>query len=388
MESYRVYAKLLGPLLPKDAMKYDDCVVRPMSLLEQKKRKFKPLEEVLSKWDHKTYITHKRLSDPRIIKTKHVIYTDVNSHEPNYAREIAIERFEKITGALSISSAIYHSDKYNKKIDYQNYEYQIVKIYSLVNGVESTDEITLLLSNSASFLDIPSENDLTVLNERFLSRMLSSEDDVFWKSLEHLQSGQKGFRNNIPPEMMTLEFMKSIELIIRVLHPKSVFKKALKSVAKTLKVDDEDVALILKLWKLRNEGDVAHAKRGPKKFGPYIDSGSLAVRFLVKYFLFLDSLISIKISKEHEDALDELIEVRRGNSKFAIFSIRPRNKNRKKLTPFLKRKISFHFEIPIKDIELYGYQLPYIYFRVVDYLRYDLSARRISKRKIVIFGNI
>ncbi len=400
MNKYRIYAKIIGQTLPNTETLYEDCVIAPMSVEEQEKRKFKPIEanspEPTDRDFYKTYVTHHRDTDPRIIKTGHIIRTDVETHDAGSALGHAIKRFERITGTLGIASLIQYDQKHNRKFNYTNCEYQIVRIYKLENDREVDEEVPIFASSSVSHINLPSQTDVAVLDEKLIERMLKSRDDIFWKSLRYLQSGQKGFRNNTSSEMMTLDFMKSIELIINLWNGRS-FPVRLKKAAKELQIDQEDQKSIKELWSLRSNGDVAHAKRGSKADfypaqypipsnvdGPYIDSGSLAVRVLTKYFLFRDSILSIKISDETHDEADELIDVNQGTA----YTIRPSNKNKRLLTPFLKRKIATHFGVPIKNIKLYAYQAPNIHFRISDHLKFDLHKNKISKKRLVIFGRI
>ena len=225
---------------------------------------------------------------------------------------------------------------------------------------------------------------MSLLDDKLVERMLKSKDDIFWKSLSYLQSGEKGFHDNTSPEKMTLDFMKSIELLIKLWKGRS-FSIQLKNASKELGIDKDDCDEIKKLWRLRSGGDVAHSKRGSKADfypaqypvpsnvdGPYIDSSSLAVRVLTKYFLFRDSILSIKLTDKEPYDVDELIDVNQGS----VFVIKPSNKDKKNLTPFLKKKISVHFGIPLKNIKLYSYQLP------------DIHNNKIPKKVIVIFGTI
>ena len=398
--SYRIYAKIIGPVLPDKLASYEECSIVPMPISEQEKREFKPIEANSPEPDdsdyYKTYVTHHRVADPRIIKTGHVVYTDVDTYDVSSALGHAIRRFEKLTGTLAIASSIHYAKKHKVKSRYTNYEYQIVRIYGLIDGKESDAEVPVFAGGMVSHINLPSETDMTVLDEKLVERMLKSRDDIFWKSLKYLQSGEKGFHNNTPPEQMTMDFMKSIELIVKLGNGRK-FSTQLRNTAKALDIDKDDCDKIMELWRLRSGGDVAHAKRGSKADsypaqypvpsnvdGPYIDSSSLAVRVLTQYFLFRDSILTIKLSdKDHYD-VDELIDVNQGTA----FVLRPSRKDRKFLTPFLKGKISTHFGIPMKNIKLYSYQLPDIHFRIADHLQFDIHKNKIPKKILIIFGSI
>lgn len=396
---YRIYAKILGSVLPEIKTQVDECFILPMSISEQKRRKFSPVKASVSNHDdnyYSSYITHERTLDPRIIKTGYAIYTDVNKHPIETALGTAIQRFEKVTGTLAMSASIHYAKKHNVKSRYQHYEYQISKIYKIIDGKETDINESIFGGGMTSLIKLPSETNLDVLDQRLIARMLKSKDDVFWKSLSYLQSGEKGFHNNTPSEKMTLDFMKSIELIINLFSGKS-FPKRLKNAAKELNIDNDDCESIKKLWSLRSNGDVAHAKRGsrvnslPAQYptpsnvdGPYIDSSALAVRVLTNYFLFRDSILSIKISTEKHYDADELIDVNNGTA----YVIRPTNRTRKFLTRFLKKKISIHFNVPQKNITLYGYQQPYVHFKIANHLNFDLHKNSIPKKVIIFFGSI
>jgi len=398
MGKYRIYAKIIGPILPDNPTTYGDCIISPMDISEQENRKFKPIEanspEPTEQDFYKSYVTHRRDADPRIIKTNHIIRTDIETHHVGSALGHAIKIFEKATGTLGITALIQFEQKHNRKFNYTNYEYQIVRIYKLENDKESEAEVPVFAGGSVSHINLPSETDMSVLDEKLMERMLKSRDDIFWKSFGYLQSGQKGFRNNTAPEKMTLDFMKSIELVVRLWNGKK-FSSQLKKAAKELGIDKEDADKIMELWRLRSGGDVAHAKRGsradsyPAQYPipsnvDYIDSGALAVRVLTKYFLFRDSILSIHISdKDHYD-IDELVDVNQG----AAFAIRPSKKGKKFLTPFLKKKISTHFEIPLKNIKLYSYQTPNVHFRISDHLKFNIHKNKIPKKMLILFGNL
>jgi hypothetical protein len=398
MGKYRIYAKIIGPILPGSPTTYEDCIILPMDISEQEKRKFKPIEanspEPTEQNFYKSYVTHRRDADPRIIKTNHIIRTDIETHHVGSALGQAIKIFEKVTGTLGITALIQFEQKHGRKFNYTNYEYQIVRIYKLENDKESEAEVPVFAGGSVSHINLPSETDMSVLDEKLMERMLKSRDDIFWKSFGYLQSGQKGFRNNTAPEKMTLDFMKSIELVIRLWNGKK-FSSQLKNATKELGIDKEDADKIMELWRLRSGGDVAHAKRGSRAdFYPaqypipsnvdYIDSGALAVRVLTKYFLFRDSILSIHISDKGHYDIDELIDVNQG----AAFAIRPSKKGKKFLTPFLKKKISTHFEIPLKNIKLYSYQTPNVHFRIADHLKFNIHKNKIPKKMLILFGSL
>lgn len=400
MNRYRIYAKILGPILPKDKTQYGECFIERMSIAEQKRRKFKPIQPSNSPVPpdgkfYKSYITHHKEIDPRVIKTEYVMHTEITGRDVNYALGVAIPRFEKVTGALAIAASVHYGNKYNRKARYTNYEYQICRIYEIVDNNEVETKQGIFAGGMISLINLPSDNNKSLLDEKLLDRMLKSKDDIFLKALGYLQEGEKGFHNNASLEKITLDFAKSIELILGLF--KGTFSKKLKSLAKEFGIDKEDCDEIKKLWKLRGGGDVAHAKRGSKiRFYPpqypipsnvdmvYIESSSLAARVLTKYFLFRDSVLSIKLSDDSMDDLDELYDVDNGS----LYTIRTLEKNRKRLTLILKAKISIAFGMPVKNIKLYGYQLPYVHFRIKDHLKFNLSKNKITKKKIVIFGNI
>lgn len=392
---YRIYAKIIGPVLPSVESKVGDCTIKPMSLAEQRKRKFKPLESADPKQDkdfYKSYLTHRRVVDPRIVKTEHVIFIDVPESRIGTALGVAIQNFEKVTGVLAVSASIRYAEKHDVKSRYINYEYQICRIYKLSDNLEIEPEEEVFDGGHTSHMNLPSDTDFGLLNNQMLQRMLMSKDGVFIKALGYLQSGEKGFHNNTHPEKMTLDFMKCIELIVDQCEGKS-FNEKLKNAVKEFGIDADDYKSIKKLWALRSNGDVAHAKLRsrqnslPPQYpvpsivdGPYIDSGSLAVRFLTQYFLFRDSIISIKISSRPDGDEDVLVDVNYG----LVYTIKPSVKDWRKLTPFLKKKISTHFKVPIKDIKLYASQAELVHFRISNHLKHDLHENHISHKRIII----
>lgn len=68
MNKYRIYAKIIGPTLPGAETSYEECFIVPMSIDEQERRKFKPIEanspEPTDRDFYKTYVTHHRVADP------------------------------------------------------------------------------------------------------------------------------------------------------------------------------------------------------------------------------------------------------------------------------------------------------------------------------------
>lgn len=398
MNKYRVYAKIIGPILPKASTNYDDCVISPMSLSEQEQREFKPIEtdspDRLDDEYYSSYVTHRRVVDPRIIKSGYVIFTDVEASRPTEALGKAILRFEKNTGAFSIASAVNYSSKHRVKSRYTNYEYQLVKIYHFVDGKESEITEPISVGGMVSHIKLPSETNISDSDSALLERILKSKDEIFWKALGYLQSGAKGFHNNTPSDKMTLDFMKSIELIINLWNGRS-FSTRLKRCSKEINIDEVDQREIKKLWALRSNGDVAHARQGRRDMypqfpmptsidGPYIDSSSLAGRVLTNYFLFRDAILSIHISDKKHYGEDELIDVNHGSA----FTIRPSRKDKKFLTPFLKKKISQYFDVPLKKIHLYAYQSPYVHFKILDHLKFNIHKNKIPNKMIIVFGSL
>lgn len=154
----RVYAKIVGYVLPEIEATIDHCVIRKMPFKEQKSRKFLPLRNIIKEdfknpW-YKSYITYPSNSDFREIKSHYIIYTDIEEYtgesaqakdsggyygEINSALGIAIRRFDKVIGALSLSSCDLLFNKHKRYLA-TKYDYQICKIYELAGKKEIETE--------------------------------------------------------------------------------------------------------------------------------------------------------------------------------------------------------------------------------------------------------
>lgn len=399
MKTYRIYAKLIGPIIPKEERILKNCAIRYMSLAEQKQRRFRLLEEASpvpeDKKYYKTYLTKKKIIDPRIIKTTYVMSTDSETGSVSASLGIAHKRFDEVVGILGLNTLQYIENLHGRKMSFQNYEYQISKIYEIKENQEIVVEEALWSGAGVSFINLPNSNDFSNFDQHLLERMLRSKNEIFLKSLKYLTEGQKGLNVNESPVKITLDFMKSMELIINQFEGEG-FSKKLNNAALELGIDSEDILSIKKLWKLRSDGDVAHAKvssrssKLPFQFptpndvdGPYLDSASVPTRFLIKFFILVDSLVTLKITKEQHYSTNQIIEVNGG----LAYLIRPTNRNRKKLTPFLKKQISECFKIPIRDIKLYYYNLPYVNFRILNHLKYPLDSVKFKNKVHIFFGS-
>ena len=77
INKYRVYALIHGQTLPIGRL--FDCMIKPMSLRTQKRRKFEPIksDDVLDAYtEHKSFVSNIPYIDPKILKSEYVVITE------------------------------------------------------------------------------------------------------------------------------------------------------------------------------------------------------------------------------------------------------------------------------------------------------------------------
>ncbi len=398
-DKYRVYAKIIGDVLSaKDEIHLYDCVIKKMSLKEQKRRKFKAIEaNIKDPGDpryHKSYITRKVFSDPRFIKTQYVIYCDLEIYDENAALGIAVKLFDRVCGSLALVASSWFNNKH-KRNDYKNYEYQLCRVYKLKpNGIETPVNNLRINGGGWSMICNPNTTNFNELDSKMLSRMLSCRDEVFNKSFKYLLQAEKDFYLHARPQMLTINLFKCIELIVYSFNGKR-FNDKLRKAAIELNLAVDDIEKIKKLKKARDSGDVAHPRRGsrsdfyPPQFPvpedvdfPNFWYSGLVAKVLLKYFLYIDSLITIKLSSDPHDIANEIISVNYG----AYYEIRPSVRGKRKITHLVKKKLSEYFRIPYFRIKVRKYNYPEIIYQIKGHLDFDLNPTRSRGRyKVIIF---
>lgn len=385
--TFRVYAKIIGHVLPgNENVRLYGCVLRKMSMREQERRHFKAIEVgIKDPGDprfHKSYITRKIFNDPRYIKTQYVIYCDVKVYDENAALGMAVRLFDNVSGSLALVASSWFNKKHNRN-DYHGYEYQLCKVYKLdTDGKEISIGEPQINGGGWSMICYPGVKDFKVLDSRMLTRILKCDDEIFKKAFKYLLQAEQDYYKHVPPEMLTINLFKCIELIINSFEGRK-FKNKLKHTAKELKLNNEDIEKIKTLKKARDDGDVAHPKKGsPSAFYPpqfpvpgdvdfpnFWYSG-LTSKILVNYFLYIDSLVFVNTAADFQDDIDVISSVNLGK----YYVIKPSVRGRRKRVLLIKKKISEYFNIPYAKIVLKKFNSPDIIFQVKDHLKFDLKT--------------
>lgn len=363
-----------------------------MSFVEQRKRRFKPLQ-VLARDPgdpkyHTTYITSGLYIDSRLIKTKYVIYCDVEAHDENSALGQAIKLFDLVCGTLALAESAAFNEQH-KRSDYHGCEYQISKIYGLQeSGEEVPPDDFSVQGGGWSMLNYPRIKGFETLNKRLVNRMLVSKDDVFRKAFQYLLQAEQGYHKHVPPEMLTINLFKCIELIVVSFDGKSFNKKLLKA-AKALSLSSDDCSKIKTLKRARDNGDVAHPRSGsktqyyPPQFPvptnvdyPNFWYSGLTARVLINYFSYTDSLLVVKTTSDFVDEIDVVCCVNFGSYYVIKLSV----KGRRLRVTLCKRLLSNYFGVPYRNFILNRYSEDEMIFMIKGHLDFDIShmGRRFS----------
>ncbi len=339
-----------------------------MSISEQKKRKFKPLniEPASLSPDsfYKSYIAFGVATDTRIFKTSYVIYTDIENYPDRDAGGlvgIAIRRFDAVVGALSLTASDWFSKNYSRDPQYKGCDYQISKIYKLENEQENPIEYTIV-RGGGSQINLPdAKANFSKLDSVLLDKILKMRDDTFKKSLKYLLNGERAMYLGLPFEKIILDFMKSIEVIVKSFASKKrkTFKQQLKECAKKIGLTEKEKQQIIQLWKDRSNGDVAHAKKVsrseylPPQYpvpsdveGVISFKSDLAVAILLKYFKYKDGEIKVIIDNERYHQEGDFVDVNMGS----YFTYKPRQAEKNNITKVLKQQISQNLKVKYKNI--------------------------------------
>lgn len=399
-EKYRVYAKIIGYVLSaKDEVHLYDCVIKKMPIKEQERRKFKAIEAdiIRNPGDpryHKSYITCKIFTDPRFIKTQYVIYCDLEVHDENAALGAAVRLFDRVCGSLALTTSSWFNNKHSRN-DYKNYEYQLCRVYKLSEDGSETPINNLRINGGAwSMICNPGNTNFEDLDFNMLARMLYCRDEIFNKSFKYLLQAEKDYYIHVPPQMLTINLFKCIELIVCSFAGKK-FPGKLRKAAAELSLTQDDIEQIKKLKEARDNGDVAHPRKGsrsdfyPPQFPvpedvdfPNFWYSGLTSKVLLRYFLYVDSLITVKIARDENNHPDEIISVNYGK----YYEIYPTTQGRKKVVLLLKKKLSKYFSVPYANIRLRKYNLSELIFQIKDHLKFNLNTSKSgSRHKFIIF---
>jgi len=394
-KKYRIYAKIVGYILPDNETEIDHCIIKKMSLSEQRKRKFFPLrnerkENFNDPW-YKSYITYPSNADFRELKTKYVICTDIEKYrgerdkpkdtggfsgDVNSALGIAVRRFDRVVNSLCLCASDLIVKKVNRYLD-TKYDYQICRIYELKEERENNTEKPFM-GGWGGMINFPAKNfNFTDIDVVLMSRMLKSKNIIFIKSLRYLFKGVRGMHNNVPAEKIFIDYVKSIEIIVNQFKGKS-FNKKLLNVSKILDIPKESIKEIKDIWKSRSRGDFAHANTSltslnlPPQFPEPSDSEfryfnlfGICSMLVLKYFKYIENEFEVFINDDHlkftsEDNYNQLIDVNIGE----YFCFYTKISNKRILTPLLKKEIANHFKCKIKEIKLKSFKDNKVVFKI------------------------
>lgn len=363
MQKFRVYAKLLGYVLPTDEVVIGDCVIRKMPLREQKRRGFRAYKGwlVIEK-NLPSFLTFPRGIDSRVFKTNYVIYTDIEYNAgSNAAVGIANDRFELTIGALALAGTVWSRNKYNRSLPSVTYDYQICRVYELVNDQEKPVEMEHLPSG-VWMCSYPAFKNFDELDIKILDFIAQTKHPVFLKALRYLITSERGINFQYPSEKIFLDYFKCIEIIIEHLGllrrdvPRA-FRKRLVRAAKKLSLGSSDISLIQKYYTLRNKGDFAHAAVNARSlnFMPqfprpsdseifnYDELRMLARRTLMQLFHFINKRYRVQVNPPRSYSDDEFIQILgpQGGDYFSgDYILQTGLKSKREITTLAKRRLT------------------------------------------------
>ena len=361
---FRVYAKILGYMLPSERFSIKECVIEKMSLGEQKRRKFEPINTQTKGPNpssfYKSYVSFGVLLDTRIFKTEYVVYTDIstNRNEASHLLGLAVRRFDKVIGALSLASSMWFAKKYNRDPLYKGTTYQLSRIYELVQGKERSFGNLNLYRGGGSQINLPdAKANFNEIDLQFIEQILNSNDKVFLKSKKYLLAGEDALYKGLPPEKIILDHMKSIEIIVKSFSKKRNFRAQLQKCAKEILLTDQEQNEILQLWKNRSNGDIAHSTKTsradflPPQFPIPSDAvfipfpSDLTVRVLLKYLQYKKGEVSVVMSNDTWHKEGSLINVNMGS-----YYIYKPMKQERRVVHYAKKAIAAYFDVKYRKI--------------------------------------
>lgn len=368
---FRIYAKILGYSLPSETTEIEGCVIQKMNLSEQKKRKFRPLNIKVARMKpenfYKSYMAFGVASDTRIFKTNYVIYTDIENHlghDVGGLIGVAIRRFDKVAGALSLTASAWFSKTYNRAALYKGCDYQISKIYEIKNGKEIVVEHNIV-RGGGSQINLPDGKALfSKMDSGLLKKLLRNSDDTFKKSLKYLMSGERSLYLGHPAEKVMLDMVKSIEIVVKSFSNKNTrsFKRQLKVCAKKIGLTSEEQEQIMSCWKARSEGDVAHASKQsrseylPPQYPVPSDAemnmlfrADLPVSVLLKYFHYKDGEIRVVVGNDTFLDVGTLTHISSGGQTY--YGYKPRQNEKKNIVHVLKKQLVSELGFSYRNIK-------------------------------------
>lgn len=367
--TYRVYAKILGYSLPAKTTSISECVIQRMTLAEQKRRGFKPLGIKAAPLEplgfYKSYMAFGVPTDTRVFKTSYVIYTDITDypdHDPGAHVGIAIRRFDRVVGALSVAASSWFSKTYNRDPMYKGCDYQISKIYEIKDDNEVPVEYSIV-RGGGSQINLPEKKaGFEKMDQTLINSILDVRDETFKKALKYLLNGERALYLGFPMEKVILDLVKSIEVIVNSFKNKNrkKFGQQLQVCARKIGLTEKEKDSILSFWKSRNTGDIAHAKKVSRSENlppqypvpsdadiiPYFSS-DLPAAVLLRYFQYKDGEVRVIIENDPYHRSGRLVNVNMGS----YFAYKPFPEEKKRIVNVLKKLIASSFGVKFKDVK-------------------------------------
>ena len=377
MKKYKVYAKILGHVLPEKGLEIGNCKIEKISYREQKERNFRSLSGWKLREYNMNYMTFPRGADFRVMRSNYVISTIIEKSNPNQALGLAVFLFDKIIGALMLYMDDWWLEKHPIiKNRLSEYDYQICKLYEIIDGKEIEVKNFGPASSGASMCHYPTSENLTDSFKKITDQCINCKDEIFERSMEYFVSGIKGMRLFLPEEKIFLDLFKSIEIIIEGLKikrkkKKLVFKDKLRIGLKKLELDNTEIEEALKFYDIRCAGNFAHAGTRrinymfqypvPHDGGFLFDTNQLkhlSHKILVNYFKHIKDRYEILINNLRyndmgsEDKLVQVIENFPIDSWNHIFALNSREKDKHKLTYLVKKEFAQTFKTKMNQIKV------------------------------------
>lgn len=372
---FRVYARILGYVLPESETIIGDCTIRHMSLAEQKRRGFMAYQGRLIIEDSlPSFLTFPRGIDSRVFKTNYVIYTDIEYNAgSNAAVGIANDRFELAVGSLTLVGTVWSKNKYNRWLSSITYDYQICRVYELVNDQEKPIEMEHLPSG-VWMCSYPAFKDFAEFDGSILDFITQTKNPVFLKALRYLTTSERGINFQYPAEKIFLDYFKCIEIIIEHVgslrkNVPRIFRKRLIRATKKLFLEPHEVELIKKYYTLRNRGDFAHASENARsiQFMPqfprpsdselfnYDELRMLARRILLRFYNYINKRYRIQINPPRSYSDDEFIQIfgpREGDYYSGDYILQTGLRNKREITILAKRHLAFALKVHPSAVRL------------------------------------
>lgn len=378
MKRYKVYAKILGYVLPDTSIEINNCKIEKMSYREQKERNFQPLKGWKVREFNMNYMTFPRGADFRVMRSNFIVSTVLDCSGPNEALGLAEIIFDKLIGTFMLYMAHWWPNKHSKsKIRFSDYDYLICKLYEIVDDKEIEVRDLRPTSSSASMCHYPAFKELTTNSNEIIEQYINCKDEIFEKSLKYFTNGIKGLHKQLPEEKVFLDLFKTIELIIKNFENKKkkrreIFKKIVKRAKKELGLSHDDEKKINRYWNMRSNGDFAHAT-ARKSFLPpqypnpgdcepfvnYFELIDLSQKVLINYFNYSKNRYVVLINPPDSHYLDKncLTFVVKSNIIYTswdngYFGIRTDKKNKRKLAWFIKKEVARYLKVKTKQIRV------------------------------------